>query len=118
MRKQEGVSLLGFIFWLVVVLFVLLLGFKLGPAYVEYVSIKRQFQILAHDPSLAGATRRDVEGAFVRRATMEDIRSIGPNDLQVSRDGDRLIISAQYSVRVPLFGNMSALLDFNPTSEK
>lgn len=118
MHKQKGVSLLGFIIGAVIVLFVLLLGFKIGPAYMEYVSIKNQFKALANDPGLSAGSKRDVEGAFVTRATMENIRSIGPADLIVTREGDRLIISAEYSVRVPLFGNISACMDFNPSSEK
>ena len=118
MHKQKGVSLMGFIVWAVIVLFVLLLGFKIGPAYVEYVTIKKQFQLIASDPAMAGGGKRDVEGAFVRRATMENIRSIGPADLNIVREGDRVVISAEYSVRVPLFGNLSACMDFSPSSDK
>lgn len=118
MRKQRGVSLIGLIMWLVVSIFVVLLAFKIGPPYVEYSAIKRQFKILANDPSLAGGNKREVEGAFAKRAVMEDIRSIGPGDLQIVREGDRVVISAEYSVRVPLFANISAYLEFNPTSEK
>ncbi len=117
MDRQRGVSLTGLIMWLVVGIFVLLLGFKLGPAYAEYYKIKTQFKILANDPSLASGAQREVAGAFVRRATIEDIRSIGPADLQVVREGNRVIISAEYAVRVPLFGNISACLDFRPSSE-
>lgn len=118
MRKQKGVSLLGFIVWAAIVLFALLLGFKIGPAYVEYVTIKSQFKAIANDPAMVGGGKREVEGAFVRRATMEDIRSIGPGDLNIVREGDRLVISADYSVRVPLFGNISACMDFSPSTEK
>jgi hypothetical protein len=118
MRKQMGVSLPGFIMWAVGAIFVLLLAFKVGPAYVENVAIKKQFQAIANDPGMVGSSKRDVEGAFVRRATMEDIRSIGPGDLQIVREGDRLVISAEYSTRVPLFGNVNVCLDFSPSSEK
>ncbi|MDH5536102.1 MAG: DUF4845 domain-containing protein [Betaproteobacteria bacterium] len=118
MHKQRGVSLTGLIVWLVIGIFVILLAFKLGPAYMEYSAIKTQFKILANDPSLMGVARREVEGAFAKRAMMEDIRSIGPADLQIVREGDQVIISSEYSVRVPLFGNISACLEFNPTSGK
>jgi hypothetical protein len=118
MHKQRGVSLTGLIVWLVIGIFVVLLGFKLGPAYMEYSAIKTQFRALANDPGMSGVARREVEGAFAKRAMMEDIRSIGPADLQIVREGDRVVISSEYAVRVPLFGNISACLDFNPSSEK
>lgn len=117
MDRQRGVTLSGLIVWLVIGVFVVLLGFKLGPAYMEYYAIKKQFKAIADDPGLAGTSKREVENAFVKRAMIEDIRSIGPGDLQVVREGDRTVISAEYAVRVPLFGNLSACIDFNPTSE-
>jgi hypothetical protein len=118
MHGQRGVTLSGFLVWAVLGIVVLLLGFKVGPAYFEYLSIQKQFQAIANDPAMRAGSRREIEGAFVGRATIENIRSIGPSDLEISKDGDRIVISASYSVRVPLFGNASACLDFHPTSAK
>ena len=118
MRKQKGLSLTGFIFWAIIVIFAVLFGFKVGPSYIEYYAIVQQFKSIANDPERSNAQRREIEGVFVRRAMMENIRSVGPEDLQIAKDGDRLVISAEYSVRVPLFGNLTACMDFYPSSGK
>ncbi|MDH3315566.1 MAG: DUF4845 domain-containing protein [Gammaproteobacteria bacterium] len=118
MRAQKGVTLSGFLLWSVAVIAVLLLGFKLFPAYYEYYSIKRTFNVIANDDTLVTLTKRDVESSFVRRATMEDIQALGPQDLTIIREGGAWVIEAQYSMRVPLFGNLSACMDFAPRSEK
>ncbi len=118
MRMQRGVTLSGFLLWAIIVVFAVLLGFKVGPAYFEYLSIQKQLKAIANDPGISTGVRREIEGAFVSRATIENIRSIGPQDLEISKDGDRLVISASYSVRVPLFANVNACLDFYPSSER
>lgn len=118
MRAQRGLTLSGFILWSVVVLVALLLGFKLFPAYYEYYSIKRTFNIIVKDDTLRGLTKRDVESSFVRRATMENIQALGPADLAITKVGGEWVIEAQYSVQVPLFGNLSACMDFAPRSDK
>ena len=117
MRRQEGVTLTGFLFVAVIVVFIILFGLKVGPPYLEYFAIKKQFQAIAADPVSRG-TRREIEGAFAARATIENIKSINYSDIQINKEGNEVVISAEYSVRVPLFGNLSACMDFNPTSAK
>jgi hypothetical protein len=117
MRRQKGLTLSGFMVWSVIILMGLLLGFKIAPPYYEHQIIQRQLKAIAEDPSVSAAgQRRAIEGAFVLRAAMENIRSIGPGDLQVFREGNEVVISADYTVHVPLFGNLSACMDFHATS--
>jgi hypothetical protein len=118
MRAQTGLTLSGFLLWSIVVLGALLLGFKLFPAYYEYYSIKRTFNVIVKDDMLRSLTKLDVESSFVRRATMENIQALGPRDLSITKEGGDWVIEAQYSVQVPLFGNLSACMDFAPRSEK
>jgi uncharacterized protein DUF4845 len=117
MDKQKGLTLSGFILWAVIVVFVVLIGFKLGPSYMEYFAIQKQFKAIAEDPAMKNAPRNTIGGHFNMRSAIENIRSIGPEDLEITRDGDKLVIAASYSVRVPLFGNLSACMDFSPSSE-
>ena len=116
MRKQRGVTLTGFIIISVIVIFGLLLAFKVGPAYFEYYKIQKQFKALAADPVVRSGSSRDLGGAWVARATMENITSIGGGDIIVTREGNEVVLSAQYSKQVHLVGNLSACMDFAPTS--
>lgn len=118
MRKQKGVSVTGLLFWSVILVFVVLFGFKIGPAYFEYFSIRQQFRAIANDPTLRAGHRREIESAFYNRSVIENIKAVTPQDLEIAKDGDGVVISAAYSVRVPLFGNISACMDFSPTSAK
>lgn len=118
MYRQKGITLTGFIVWAIVLAMVALLGMKLGPAYAEYYSIRKQFQAIAADPGVVAGGKGAIQGAFVRRATMENITSINLGDLQVEKQGDGVVISADYEVRIPLVANISALLTFHASSQK
>jgi hypothetical protein len=112
MRAQEGVTLSGFLFWSIVVVVGLLIGFKLFPVYYENYSIQRTLNVITSDESLRSLTKRDVESSFVRRATIENITGVKTEDLVITREGGGWVIDAQYSVKVPLFANLSACMDF------
>ena len=117
MRTQKGLTLSGFIIWAIIVIAGLLLGFKLFPPYYEFYSIERTLNVLVNDESLRSLSKRDVESAFVRRATIENITAVGPAELIINREGNAWTIEAQYSVRVPLFANLSACMDFTPMAK-
>src|SRR5687767_13044485 len=111
MRKQEGVTLSGFIVVAIIVIIFLLFGFKVGPAYFEYFTIQKQLKAIAENPGAQGGGRREVEAAFASRSAIEDIKSIGASDIQISKEGSGVVLSAEYSVKVPIVGNMSACMD-------
>jgi len=106
----------GFLVTAVILILVALLGFKIGPAYVEYYSIQKQIKLVASEVTVVD--RRTVENAYDRRAAIENLTAISPKDLEISKDGDKIIISVDYSVKVPLFGNLSACMDFSASSDK
>ena len=100
-----------------VLVLVLLLGFKLVPVYIEYHTIRNIFKALAEDPALRGAPRRQVMTAFAARASVDNVQSITPEQIEVAKKANGIVVSAQYEKRVPLFYNVSACLDFQPSSE-
>ncbi len=118
MHAQRGITLTGFLVFAVIRIAILLLGFKIGPAYMEYGTIQKIFRTMATEPSLQNATRGELNSAFAARAGVDNVKVIGYNDMEIVKDGNGMVISASYSVRVPLFGNLSACMDFRPTSEK
>lgn len=118
MNSQRGITLTGFLVFAVIAIAALLLGFKLGPAYMEYYTIQKTFRAMANEPSLKSATRSEFNNAFNSRAGIDNIKSIVAADVQVDKDGSGVVLSAEYSVRVPLFGNLSALMEFRPSSQQ
>ena len=117
MRKEQGVTLTGFMVVAVILIFCLLFAFKIGPSYFEYWTIKKQLKALAADPVSREPNRRNFEAAFAARQTLENIKSIGAGDVSITKEGNDVLLSAEYSSKVHLFGNLSACMDFAPDSK-
>ena len=116
MHRQKGVTLTGLIAVSFLVIFVMLLAFKVVPVYVEYNTIQKQFRSISEDPSLRGARRHDVERAWAARATVDNITSVRGDNMTFQREGDRWVVSADYSVKVPIIHNINFCFDFHPSS--
>lgn len=117
MRYEKGVSLSGFLVVVVILIFGLLFGFKVGPAYFEYYQITKNLRAVANDPAIPADQVQEVRKAFDRRAQIDDMKSVTGADLEISKaDGGGLLLEAAWSVKVPLFGNLSACMDFEASS--
>ncbi len=115
--KQAGITFGGFIVGLFVLVILALFAFKLIPAYMEDAKIQNIFDTVSHDPEMKKASTHDIILSYERRASIDGITGIKAADIEldVGEDG-RPILSASYSVKVKLGGNVSLIMDFNPTS--
>ena len=115
MRQERGLSLIGLVFILAVLGFVLVVGFKLLPSYIEYYSVKNVLASMVQSGETNGAVA-ETKRAFDRRAGVADIHSVQAEDLNVVKEDGKAVVTASYSVKVPLFANVSACLDFSASA--
>jgi hypothetical protein len=112
--RQSGVTLFGLIFGLTVLVFAALLAMKLIPAYMEYHTAKNAIQAIAR--SQQGGSLSDIRRAWEGRAAVDDISAIKGSDLEISKDGNHLVLSFAYRKEVPLFSNLGVYIDFAASS--
>jgi hypothetical protein len=115
-KKQRGVSLTGLIVVLVLLGMGAMLGMKLFTPYMQYFAIQKTFKALAQNPELRSGNRRDILNAYQPYSLIDSITAISEDDIEITKDGNRLVLSANYSVKVPLVANFSLLIDFAPSS--
>lgn len=106
--RQRGLSLVSLIFVGAIVLFLLIIGAKAVPAMSEYFAIDRAVQKVASE----GQTVRDIRAAFDRYATVDNITSISGKDLDITKDGDRVVVSYSYQYSIPIMDNVRIVIDF------
>jgi Tfp pilus assembly major pilin PilA len=114
-RKQLGVSLGGLMVGAVIFIVLAMIGLKLAPSYIEFMAVKKAVNGIATE-SRAGATVAEVRKAFDQRATVDDISSVKGSDLEVTKDGNGLVISANYRKEIPLVANIGVYIEFAATS--
>jgi len=110
--RQRGLSLIGVLFIGLIVVILLLLGAKLVPAVVEYIAIERAVQKIKNE----GTTVAEIREAFQKHATIDDIKSISARDLDITKEGDRVVISYAYTYNIPLMDNVRLVIDFSGTT--
>lgn len=110
---QRGMTFWGTLVVLSAVVLLGTVGMKTLPAYLEFNAVKTAVKKIGRDLG-ENATKKDVVDAFDRQASVDNVKSI--RGAELTYDGG--VISADYQVIVPLFGNISVLLDFKASSGK
>jgi hypothetical protein len=115
-QRQQGLGFLGVLMLLIAIVFVAIIGMKLVPAYIEFYTIKKAITGMTQSGELRGASVADVRKAFDRRSAVDDITAITPADLEITKEGNDIVISFAYEKRIKLFYNISVLIDFAGSS--
>jgi hypothetical protein len=112
--RQRGISLVGLMLALAVLGMLVLLGFKILPAYLEYRAISTAIVSAKAD----GGTVREIRSAFDRSAGASYISSIAGKDLIIDSDGGQIEVSFAYQKKIPLVGPASLVLDYAGSTAK
>lgn len=110
MRKQRGVALSGLLFWSIVLILVSVLGLKVAPTFIEYQKIVKDIKATA---AKAGpeSTVADVRNSFDKFADIDALDFKG-NQLDITKENGKIVISFDYEKRIPLFWNVSLLINY------
>ena len=117
MRKNQlGIGLGGLMVGAAIFILLAVIGMKLGPSYLEFFSIKKAVVAIAQEKPTA--TVIEIRKAFDARATIDAITTVTGKDLEVTKDGGELLISASYRKEVPLVANTGIYIDFRAASKE
>lgn len=113
-HRQRGISFIGFIVVLAVVGFLLFLGMRIGPTYMEYVTIRNAVKTVANQPPSAdpGAIRE----AIRRQMQIDYSANFRPEFVRVQRDSSGASIVLKYEIRKPLIYNLDFVARFEYTA--
>ena len=97
--RQRGLSLLGLIFVGGVLAVVGIVGAQVFPTFIEYQAVLK-----AANKASAGGTVPEVRKIFDDAATIDSIESVKGSDLEVSKDGDKVVVAFAYQREIHLAG--------------
>ena len=96
---QRGLSFFGLVFIGVIAVGVFAVGGQSIPIFVEYTAAKKALEKAKVETTVPG-----VRAAFDRAAAIDDITSIKGSDLEVTKRGDKVVVSFKYSREIALAG--------------
>lgn len=113
-RQQQGLSVVGLLFVLVVLGFVGVVALRVVPTFVEYRAVQSAIK-KAH---ASANTIPEIQKAFDRSAAIDDINVLTGKDLDITKVNDDLVISYAYTKKIPLFGPVSLVIDYAGNSNQ
>ena len=113
-RSQRGITLLGLMFWAILISMAGLVTLRVVPTINEYYTIRTAVEKVA---ATGGNTVPEIRAAFDRYKNIEySITSISGRDLQVRKDNDRVVVSFAYDKEIELFGSVYLLIKYSGSS--
>lgn len=114
-RKQNGITLIGFVMVLSAVMFVTFIGMRIGPIYLEYFSVVSAMNGVASERGSANLSPFDIRVRVLNRLyvsyTAENVKE--QNIKIIRANGVHLRI--KYEVRKPVMGNLDVVAKFDRT---
>ena len=111
MKKQQGVSLLGLLFFGGGFIAIAILGMKVAPSVIEYFTVLKNIKAIASSTD-KNASVTELKKAYTLRSMIDQTPSVTAEDLDYEKDGGQVIISFNYSKKIPLAGNVSLVIDY------
>lgn len=115
-KKQRGITFVGLIMIAACIVFAAIAGMKLIPSYMHSTQIAHILKEIASDPEMKNAQAKEIRDSYSKRANINYITDIKADDIEIVKEDGVLSLSVNYSVKIPLFGNATLVLEFNPSS--
>ena len=116
-RKQSGMTMLGFLITLAVIMFFLFCGMKILPMYTEYYSVKKALAGMASEPGLANSSKENVRKLFMRRLDMSYALNVKPDALKIESTDQGYMLTVDYELRKELIANLDVVGKFHAQQE-
>jgi len=116
MRKQRGVTAIGWIFLLIPMALTLYAALRVGPVYLNYWRVvdamSKTAAQLKSDETLSPKTIRN---ALAKRFDVGYVQGMTENDIQVRKGDAGWEMQTEYEGEAPLFSNVKIIMAFNKT---
>lgn len=117
LQKQRGLSGISILVILIVAGFLVYVGIKITPVYIDHYAVKAALSSVENDPLTARKSKREIRNMITKRLDVNNIRHINRDHINIKRSGKNTIISIAYEERRPIVYNISLLMTFEETAE-
>lgn len=115
-KRQQGITLLGFVMLLMVVGVFAFVGLKLFPVYSEYYSVVSDMKGVQSEPGVATMSPVEVRDKLFRRFYISYVTSVRKEHVKITRNNG-YNLNVKYEVRKPLIYNLDFVAKFDKTVE-
>ena len=115
-RKSKGLTLIGFVIVLAVVLFFAYAGMRVIPMYLEYQALISAMDKLKNDPAAKSMSPWKIKDSIQRSLSVSYASNNIKNDhIRISKKTDGINVRVAYEVREDFLGNIDIVASFDRT---
>ncbi len=113
-RKDNGLTLIGFLIVLVVTLFFAYAGMRIIPMYLEYYSLITAMDNLKNDPASKSLTPLKIKRKIKASLWVSySDNNINEKHMRITKKSDGINVRVKYEVRKPFMGNIDLIGHFD-----
>ena len=115
LRRQGGLTLVGFMVYVVFGASLLLVALRVAPIYMENMKLKSILDEVGESfaTESSAASKTSIKQKLIKRFTINSVNAIKIKDIEIERDGDFWVVDAGYEKRVNLVRNIDIVVDFH-----
>jgi hypothetical protein len=111
--SQRGITLIGFVFVLIVVGFFGYMGMVLGPSYNEYYGVVKAMNFVAAENTPGSTDIEAMRKSLDRQFTVGYVDTVEGKDMKLVRDKGGNVIVMDYEARKPFLYNIDFVMKFS-----
>ena len=116
-RKENGLTLIGFLIVLGVVLFFAYAGMRIVPMYLEYHALGNALSKLEDDPAAKKMTPQKIKQSIQTSLWASYASNNIKNEhIKISKKSGGVNVRVAYEIREPFIGNISIVGSFEKTA--
>ncbi|MEO6227575.1 MAG: DUF4845 domain-containing protein [Thermomonas sp.] len=113
-RKHSGITMIGFLITLAVIMLFVYCGMKIIPMYTEFYSVKQALAGMANEPDLGSASKDKIREMFRRRMDMSYANTVLKIDpLKIEATDSGYMLTVDYERREELIANLDIVGKFH-----
>jgi len=117
-HTQRGITFIGWLLLLAPLVILLYAGMRLTPVYLNYMNVSKALsQVSSQAKSSSGMSPVELRTSIEKNFDVQGIEHPTPKDIDVHREGEHMVAVADYEDVVPMFGNISLLVQFHKQVE-
>ena len=110
--SQRGISFFGLLILGIVLAQLAIVGARVVPTATEYMAINKAVKKAAAE----GGTVPEIRASFDRTASVDYITTLTGKDIDITKDGDKVVVSFAYDKEIPLAGPAFLLIKYRGSS--
>jgi len=114
-NKQRGMSFMGVVAVLAVVVFIAMFGFKVGPSYLEFMTVSKIAEDVSNNPELLKGSKSKVVKYIDQSYRTNNLWDLKATETVTLEKDGRLgyVVTVNYEKRTNLIGNLDVVTVFH-----